>query len=161
MARRRERPLGCVDFQPCFAAHFERSDEASRGCLFEGAHWVAAGEQVAACVSGRFGWDFLRLQPCPKVECVYANAKHIGGDKAILRGVQPDHTDNKAVEAGNNKTDPQLSSDQNRRNDGEKTRYIIQPKHRHGAPLIFAGPPCIRHFACQRQRRFKARGGGG
>jgi hypothetical protein len=56
------------------------------------------------------------------MECVYANAKHIRGDKAILRRVQPDHTDDETVDARNNKTGPHLSSDEDRRNDAEKTR---------------------------------------
>jgi hypothetical protein len=56
------------------------------------------------------------------MECIDANAKHIRRDKAVLRRVQPDHTDDETVDARNNKTDPQLSSEQDRGNDGEKTR---------------------------------------
>ena len=82
----------------------------------------AASDKFAALVSRRFGWIFLYLQPCPKIECVYANAKHIRRDKAILRRVQPDHTDDETVDARNNKTGPHLSPDQDGRNDGEKTR---------------------------------------
>jgi hypothetical protein len=51
-----------------------------------------------------------------------ANAKHIRRDKAILRRVQRDHTYDETVSARHNKTGPHLSSDEDRRNDGEKTR---------------------------------------
>jgi hypothetical protein len=68
---------------------------------------------------------------------VYANAKHIRRDKAILRRVQPDDTDDETVDPRNNKTDPHLSSEQDRCNDGEKTRYVVQPEHRYNAPRIF------------------------
>ena len=43
--------------------------------------------------------SFCTFKPCPKIECVYANAKHIRRDKAILRRVQPDHTDDETVDA--------------------------------------------------------------
>jgi len=65
---------------------------------------------------------FLHLEPCPKIECVYTNAKHIRRDKAVLRRVQPDHTDHETVDGRNNKPGPHLSSEQDRRDDGEKTR---------------------------------------
>jgi hypothetical protein len=96
--------------------------EAPRGCLCRGAHSFASNDQFAACGSGTCGMISVHFQPCPKVECVYANAKHIRRDKAILQRVQPDHTDDETVEARNDKTGPHLSSDQDRRNDGEKTR---------------------------------------
>jgi hypothetical protein len=72
-------------------------------------------------ISGRFGSIVLHLQPSPKIERVYANAKYICRDKAILRRVQSDHTDDETVDARNNKTGPHLSSEQDRRDDGEKT----------------------------------------
>jgi hypothetical protein len=81
----------------------------------------SAGDQFTACVSRRFRWIFLHLQPCPKIEYVYANAKHIRWDEAILQRVQPDHTDNETIDARDNETGPHLSSDQDRCNDGEKT----------------------------------------
>jgi len=89
---------------------------------FRRAQSFPASEQFVTCVSGRFGWIFLHLQPWPKVECVYANAKHIRRDKAVLRRVQCDHTDHETVDARNNKPGPHLPSEQDRGDDGEKTR---------------------------------------
>jgi hypothetical protein len=51
--------------------------------------------------------------------------------------MQPDHTDDETVDAGNNKTGPHLPSDQDRRNNGEKTREIVQLEYRHRGPPIF------------------------
>jgi hypothetical protein len=51
--------------------------------------------------------------------------------------VQPDHTDDETIDARNNKTGPHLPSDQDRRNNGEKTREIVQLEHRHRGPPIF------------------------
>ena len=65
--------------------------------------------------------------------------------------MQRDYTDDEAIDARNDKTGPHLSSDQDRRNDGEKTRKVIQPEHRHGAPLIFIA---TRHVL----RNLRARG---
>jgi hypothetical protein len=44
------------------------------------------------------------------------------GIKPYCDVCNPDHTDDETVDARNNKTGPHLSPDQDRRNDGEKTR---------------------------------------
>jgi hypothetical protein len=76
---------------------------------------------LLASVVDSYGF-FCTFNHAPKIECVYTNAKHICGDKAVLRRVQSDQTDHETVEGRNNKPGPHLSSEQDRRDDGEKTR---------------------------------------
>jgi hypothetical protein len=65
----------------------------------------------------------------PEIECVYANAKHIRRDKAILRRVQPDHTDDETVDARNDETGPHPSA--------ARRRAMVRPMPR-DAPVTIA-----------------------
>jgi hypothetical protein len=78
--------------------------------------------------------------------------------------VQPDHTDDETVDARNDKTSPHLPSDQDRRNNGEKTREIVQLEYRHRGPPIFIparyeyGNLRAKAATIQRKKWFEAEG---
>jgi hypothetical protein len=65
--------------------------------------------------------------------------------------VQPDHTDDETIEARNNKTGPHLSSEQDRRDDGEKNKIDsptgTSPRR---ASDLYCCPPRVRQFVNQR-----------
>ena len=59
------------------------------------------------------------LEPRPDVDCVYSDAKQVGGNEAKLRSVESNCTNNEAIDDRENKAEPELSSHQHGGKDGE------------------------------------------
>lgn len=67
--------------------------------------------------------------PFRQVVTVEAKAEQIGRYKARLRGLQADHANDYAIRAGNDPALPQTAANQNRGDNGEHARDVIQPEH--------------------------------
>ena len=58
---------------------------------------------------------------------IESDAEEIGGDKAELSGAEADDADDGAVDRGDDPALPKLAAKQDRAEDGENTRDVIQP----------------------------------
>jgi hypothetical protein len=66
--------------------------------------------------------------PRADVAGVQRDTEEIGGNKTELRSAQTDDANNHAVDRGDDPALPQFLSDEDRGEDGQNTRQIIQSK---------------------------------
>jgi len=66
--------------------------------------------------------------PGEEVAGVKGDAKKVGGDKAKLRGADPDDANDRAVDGGHDPALPQFLANEHRSGDGQHTRDVVQTK---------------------------------
>jgi hypothetical protein len=71
----------------------------------------------------------LLSPPRPQTHHVHPDTKHVRGDEAKLLRSEPDRADHNTVHARHQQTTPHLSSHQYRRQNRQRARKRIQPKH--------------------------------
>ena len=79
--------------------------------------------------AGRCGCRRLLADPGANAERIDGDAEQVCWDKAELGCAQSDYADDRAVDSGRHEANPELSSEQNCRENGEATRKIVQVEH--------------------------------
>ncbi len=80
----------------------------------------------------RRGGELLILllgTPVDEIARVKGDAKEIGGDETELRGADADHTDDGAIERGDNPALPEFLAEEDSAQDGQNAGEIIESNH--------------------------------
>jgi hypothetical protein len=66
-----------------------------------------------ATIRDRMPLTYFRFAPGAQIHCVQPNTKNVGGNKAELRSAESNHTDDGAIQGGQNPALPAALSQQN------------------------------------------------